>query len=161
MVEDEPAVVGEHDVPLVRVGVHEALKLAANEAIVVTTPEITAIRDADRVAGLLEANDIYDVKLIVNRVRADMIKKNDMMSVKDVQEMLGVPLLGAIPEDTEVIVSTNRGEPLVLKKKLTLAGIAYENAARRVVGKQDFLIDLEQPKKGLLQRTKEFFTGGD
>ena len=68
----------------------------ANEAIVVTTPEITAIRDADRVAGLLEANDIYDVKLIVNRVRADMIKKNDMMSVKDVQEMLGVPLLGAI-----------------------------------------------------------------
>ena len=133
----------------------------ANEAIVVTTPEITAIRDADRVAGLLEANDIYDVKLIVNRVRADMIKKNDMMSVKDVQEMLGVPLLGAIPEDTEVIVSTNRGEPLVLKKKLTLAGIAYENAARRVVGKQDFLIDLEQPKKGLLQRTKEFFTGSD
>jgi len=133
----------------------------ANEAIVVTTPEITAIRDADRVAGLLEANDIYDVKLIVNRVRADMIKKNDMMSVKDVQEMLGVPLLGAIPEDTEVIVSTNRGEPLVLKKKLRLAGIAYENAARRVVGKQDFLIDLEQPKKGLLQRTKEFFTGGD
>ena len=90
-----------------------------------------------------------------------MIKKNDMMSVKDVQEMLGVPLLGAIPEDTEVIVSTNRGEPLVLKKKLTLAGIAYENAARRVVGKQDFLIDLEQPKKSFLQRTKEFFTGSD
>jgi septum site-determining protein MinD len=88
-----------------------------------------------------------------------MIKKNDMMSVEDVQEMLGVPLLGAIPEDTEVIVSTNRGEPLVLKKKLTLAGIAYENAARRVVGKQDFMIDLERPKKSLLQRTKEFFTG--
>ena len=133
----------------------------ANESIIVTTPEITAIRDADRVAGLLEANGIYDVKLVVNRVRADMIKKNDMMSVKDVQEMLGVPLLGAIPEDTEVIVSTNRGEPLVLKKKLTLAGIAYENAARRVVGKQDFLIDLEQPKKSFLQRTKEFFTGSD
>jgi septum site-determining protein MinD len=133
----------------------------ASESVIVTTPEITAIRDADRVAGLLEANGIYDVKLVVNRVRADMIKKNDMMSVKDVQEMLGVPLLGAIPEDTEVIVSTNRGEPLVLKKKLTLAGIAYENAARRVVGKQDFLIDLDQPKKGLLQRTKEFFTGSD
>jgi septum site-determining protein MinD len=133
----------------------------ATESIIVTTPEITAIRDADRVAGLLEANGIYDVKLVVNRVRAEMIKKNDMMSVKDVQEMLGVPLLGAIPEDTEVIVSTNRGEPLVLKKKLTLAGIAYENAARRVVGKQDFLIDLDQPKKGLLQRTKEFFTGSD
>ena len=97
----------------------------ADKAVIVTTPEITAIRDADRVAGLLEANGVYDVKLLVNRV-ADMIKKNDMMSVKDVQEMLGVPLLGAIPEDTEVIVSTNRGEPLVLKKKLTLAGIASE-----------------------------------
>jgi septum site-determining protein MinD len=133
----------------------------AQEAIVVTTPEITAIRDADRVAGLLEANGILDVRLLVNRVRADMIKNNDMMSVKDVQEMLGVPLLGAIPEDTEVIVSTNRGEPLVLKKKLTLAGIAYENAARRIVGKQDFLIDLEQPRKGLFQNIKEFFTGED
>ena len=126
-----------------------------------TTPEITAIRDADRVAGLLEANGLYDVKLIVNRVRADMIKKNDMMSVKDVQEMLGVPLLGAIPEDTEVIVSTNRGEPLVLKKKLTLAGIAYENAARRVVGKEDFMIDMDQPKKGIFQRIGDFFTGGE
>jgi septum site-determining protein MinD len=133
----------------------------AEEAIVVTTPEITAIRDADRVAGLLEANGILDVRLLVNRVRADMIKNNDMMSVKDVQEMLGVPLLGAIPEDTEVIVSTNRGEPLVLKKKLTLAGIAYENAARRIVGKQDFLIDLEQPRKGVFQNIKEFFTGED
>ena len=83
----------------------------------------------------------------------------ELLGRQDVQEMLGVPLLGAIPEDTEVIVSTNRGEPLVLKKKLTLAGIAYENAARRVVGKQDFMIDLERPKKSLLQRTKEFFTG--
>ena len=69
--------------------------------------------------------------------------------------------MGAIPEDTEVIVSTNRGEPLVLKKKLTLAGIAYENAARRVVGKQDFLIDLEQPRKGMIQRAREFFAGDE
>jgi septum site-determining protein MinD len=133
----------------------------ADKAVIVTTPEITAIRDADRVAGLLEANGVYDVKLLVNRVRADMIKKNDMMSVKDVQEMLGVPLLGAIPEDTEVIVSTNRGEPLVLKKKLTLAGIAYENAARRIVGKDDFLIDLDRPKKGIFQRVGEFFSGDE
>jgi septum site-determining protein MinD len=80
----------------------------AREAIIVTTPEITSIRDADRVAGLLEANGVFNVKLLVNRVRADMIKKNDMMSVRDVQEMLGVPLLGAIPEDTNVIISTNR-----------------------------------------------------
>mmetsp|Transcript_7357 Transcript_7357/g.9948 ORF Transcript_7357/g.9948 Transcript_7357/m.9948 type:complete len:363 (+) Transcript_7357:83-1171(+) len=132
---------------------------SAKEALVVTTPEITSIRDADRVAGLLEANGIYDVKLIVNRVRADMIAKNDMMSVKDVQEMLGIPLLGAIPEDTNVIISTNRGEPLVLRKKLTLSGIAFENAARRLVGKKDYLIDLTTPYKSLMQRMKEFVVG--
>ena len=125
-----------------------------------TTPEITSIRDADRVAGLLEANGIFNVKLLVNRVRADMIKKNDMMSVRDVQEMLGVPLLGAIPEDTNVIISTNRGEPLVLKKKLTLAGIAYENAARRLVGKKDALIDLERPNMSIFERAKSFLSGG-
>lgn len=115
----------------------------AREALIVTTPEITSIRDADRVAGLLEANNIYNVKLLVNRVRPDMIQSNDMMSVKDVQEMLGVPLLGAIPEDQQVIVATNRGEPLVLQKKLTLSGIAFENAARRLIGKQDYFLDLK------------------
>ena len=76
------------------------LFLLRKKLLIVTTPEITAIRDADRVAGLLEANGIYNVKLLVNRVRPDMIQRNDMMSVRDVQEMLGIPLLGAIPEDT-------------------------------------------------------------
>lgn len=131
----------------------------AKEAIIVTTPEITSIRDADRVTGLLESNQIYNVKLLVNRVRPDMIQQNDMMSVRDVQEMLGIPLLGAIPEDNQVIISTNRGEPLVLRKKLTLSGIAFENAARRLVGKQDYLVDLETPYKGLFQRVQDFFLG--
>eukprot|EP00199_Chlamydomonas_sp_CCMP681_P001811 CAMPEP_0119104366 /NCGR_PEP_ID=MMETSP1180-20130426/2589_1 /TAXON_ID=3052 ORGANISM="Chlamydomonas cf sp, Strain CCMP681" /NCGR_SAMPLE_ID=MMETSP1180 /ASSEMBLY_ACC=CAM_ASM_000741 /LENGTH=354 /DNA_ID=CAMNT_0007089095 /DNA_START=59 /DNA_END=1123 /DNA_ORIENTATION=- len=129
----------------------------AKEALIVTTPEITSIRDADRVAGLLEANDIFDVKLLVNRVRPEMIEAKDMMSVKDVQEMLGIPLLGAIPEDPQVIVATNRGEPLVLQKKLSLSGIAYENSARRLVGKEDFFIDLGNPHKGVLQRLSEMF----
>lgn len=131
----------------------------AKEAIIVTTPEITSIRDADRVTGLLETNGIYNVKLLVNRVRADMIQQNDMMSVRDVQEMLGISLLGAIPDDNQVIVSTNRGEPLVLRKKLTLSGIAFENAARRLVGKQDYLVDLDTPYKGVLQRVQDFFLG--
>lgn len=89
----------------------------ADEAIVVTTPEITAIRDADRVTGLLEANNIFNVKLLLNRVRLEIIQRNDIMSVDDVQEILGIPLLGAVPEDSNVIVATNRGEPLVLRKK--------------------------------------------
>src|SRR5947209_596312 len=131
----------------------------AQEALIVITPEITAIRDADRVAGLLEANGIYNVKLLVNRVRLDMIQRNDMMSVRDVQEMLGIPLLGAIPEDNHVIISTNRGEPLVLKKKLTLSGIAFENAARRLIVKQDYFIDLTTPYKGVFQKVQELFFG--
>jgi len=131
----------------------------AKEALIVTTPEITSIRDADRVAGLLEANNIYNVKLLVNRVRPDMIQRNDMMSVRDVQEMLGIPLLGAIPEDQQVIISTNRGEPLVLQKKLSLSGIAFENAARRLIGKQDYFIDLNTPYKGIFQQLGEIFKG--
>lgn len=130
----------------------------ANEGIVVTTAEITSIRDADRVAGLLEANGVYDIKLVVNRVRSDMVERNDMMSVKDVQEILGLPLLGAIPEDTNVIVSTNRGEPLVLNKKLTLSGIAFENAARRMAGKDDDVIDANSNSKSLLQRVTNIFS---
>nr|ACQ90760.1 septum site-determining protein [Neglectella solitaria] len=133
----------------------------AQEAILVTTPEITAIRDADRVAGLLEANGIFNVKLLINRIKPDMIRKNHMMSIKDVQEMLGIPLLGAIPEDTNVILSTNKGEPLVLKKDISLAGIAFENAARRLIGKQDYFIDLEDPYKGFFQKVQNFFLGSD
>jgi len=129
----------------------------AKEGLIITTPEITSIRDADRVAGLLEANGVYNVKLLVNRVRPEMIQKNDMMSVKDVQEMLGIPLLGAIPEDPQVIVSTNRGEPLVLQKKLTLSGIAFENSSRRLIGKQDYFIDLNNPNKGIFQKLTELF----
>ncbi|KAK6936793.1 CobQ/CobB/MinD/ParA nucleotide binding domain [Dillenia turbinata] len=105
----------------------------ANEAVLVTTPDITSLRDADRVTGLLECDGIKDIKMIVNRVRTDMIRGEDMMSVLDVQEMLGLALLGVIPEDSEVIRSTNRGYPLVLNKPPTLAGLAFEQAAWRLV----------------------------
>ena len=124
----------------------------ADEAIVVTTPEITAIRDADRVTGLLEANNIFNVKLLLNRVRLEIIQRNDIISVDDVQEILGIPLLGAVPEDSNVIVATNRGEPLVLRKKITLSGIAFENAARRLIGRQDYIIDLDIPYKNLFEQ---------
>lgn len=84
----------------------------AQEAIIVTTPEITAIRDADRVAGLLEAKGIYQVKLLVNRVRADMVQTNDMMSVRDVQEMLGIPLLEQFPRIHKLLFQQIEGNPL-------------------------------------------------
>nr|YP_009106732.1 septum site-determining protein [Pseudochloris wilhelmii]AIT95490.1 septum site-determining protein [Pseudochloris wilhelmii] len=114
----------------------------ASEAILVTTPDITAIRDADRVTAILEANGIYDIKLLVNRVRNEMVKKGEMMSVIDIQEMLGLPLLGVIPEDKRVIISTNKGEPVVMgndlplspeKVGVILAGRGFEFATQRLV----------------------------
>jgi septum site-determining protein MinD len=100
----------------------------------------------------LEANNIFNVKLLVNRIRLEIIQRNDIISVNDVQEILGIPLLGAVPEDNNVIISTNRGEPLVLRKKITLSGIAFENAARRLVGKQDYIINLDTPYKNLFEQ---------
>lgn len=121
----------------------------AHEAILVTTPDITSLRDADRVTGLLECDGIKDIKMVVNRVRSDMIKGEDMMSVLDVQEMLGLPLLGVIPEDSEVIKSTNRGYPLVLKNPPTLAGLALEQVAWRLVEQDSMKAVLieESPQK--------------
>lgn len=121
----------------------------ADEAVLVTTPDITALRDADRVTGLLECDGIKDIKMIVNRVRTDLIRGEDMMSVLDVQEMLGLPLVGVIPEDAEVIKSTNRGHPLVLNRPPALAGLAFEQAAWRLV-EQDSMTAVmmeEEPKK--------------
>nr|YP_010932381.1 septum-site determining protein [Hormidiella parvula]YP_010932395.1 septum-site determining protein [Hormidiella parvula]WKT05972.1 septum-site determining protein [Hormidiella parvula]WKT05973.1 septum-site determining protein [Hormidiella parvula] len=105
----------------------------AQEAIIVTTPDITSIRDADRVVGLLEADGLTEAKLLVNRVRPEMVSQEDMMSVADVQGALGLPLLGAIPEDPQVIISTNRGEPLVLRGQLTPSGIAFQECAQQLV----------------------------
>jgi septum site-determining protein MinD len=84
---------------------------AAKEAIVVTTPEISAVRDADRVIGLLEANGVKEMRLIVNRLKPAMVQEEQMMSVQDVQDILAISLLGVVPDDERVIVSTNRGEP--------------------------------------------------
>ena len=85
----------------------------ADRALVVTTPEVSAIRDADRIIGLLEARNMGQIQLIVNRVRTDMVRRGDMMSVDDVMDILAVSLLGAIPDDESIVISTNQGEPLV------------------------------------------------
>ena len=84
----------------------------ANRAVVVTTPEVSAIRDADQIIGLLQANQMPKIELIINRLRMDMIQKGEMMSVEDVSEILAVDLLGAVPDDEAVVIATNQGEPL-------------------------------------------------
>ena len=116
-------------------GIEQGFKNAiagADRAIVVTTPEVSAIRDADRIIGLLEANELQKTELIVNRLRMDMVKRGDMMSVDDVCDILAIPLLGAVPDDEHIVISTNQGEPLVGSD--CLAGQAYSNICRRILG---------------------------
>lgn len=130
---------------------------SAKEAIVVTTPEISAVRDADRVVGLLEANDVKKLHLIVNRLKPAMVQADMMMSVQDVQEILAIPLLGVIPDDEKVIISTNRGEPLVLATKLSLAGIAFSNIVRRLEGQSVPFLDLTAAHDDLFSRIRRMF----
>ena len=106
----------------------------AGRALVVTTPEVSAIRDADRIVGLLEANGFKQIDLIINRLRIDMVKRGDMMSANDVVDILAIPLIGIIPDDENVVISTNQGEPLVGTD--TPAGHAYQNVCHRVMGKE-------------------------
>ncbi len=129
----------------------------ANEAIVVTTPEMSAVRDADRIIGLLEAKEeIESYKLLLNRVRPSLIKTNDMMSVDDVVDILSCPLIGIIPEDIGVITSTNKGEPVVNDEK-SLAGKAYQNVAKRIMGEEVDFLNLDEPKS-VVEKVKKFFT---
>ena len=134
--------------------------VAAREAIVVTTPEVAAVRDADRVVGLLEANDIKRMYLIINRLKPEMVEKDMMMSVKDVQDILAIPLLGVVPDDEKVVVSTNRGEPLVLSTETqSLASIAFANIVRRLEGEKVPFLDLSPPPEDFFSRMRRFFNG--
>ncbi len=125
----------------------------AEIAIVVTTPEVSAIRDADRVIGLLEASLIKNIHLVVNRLNKRMVKKGDMMSTADIVSLLSVPLIGVVPESEEVVVSTNRGTPLV-HEKASRAGKAFRKIAARLNG-EDVPFD-DDCEEGLLDRMKRF-----
>lgn len=130
----------------------------ASEAIVVTTPEMSAVRDADRIIGLLESKEeIKSYKLLLNRVRPNLIKSNDMMSVEDVVEILSADLIGIIPEDTGIITSTNKGEPIVNDEK-SLAGQAYNNVAKRIIGEDIPFLNLEEDTS-VFAKVKKFFAG--
>jgi septum site-determining protein MinD len=115
----------------------------ADEAIVVTTPEVSAIRDADRVIGKLAERSI-PMRLIVNRIRPEMVRSGDMLSIDDVCEILSIELLGIIPDDEEIIDTTNRGEPLVLGEGYRLRGI-YEKIVRRLEGELIPFTNLDAP----------------
>ena len=122
--------------------------------VVLNTTEVSAIRDADRIVGLLEAEKIGKIELIINRIRMDMVKRGDMMSVDDVTEILPIHLLGAIPDDEQVVVATNQGEPVIDQD--CLSGKAYMNICRRIIGEDIPIMNMDE-KGGLLSRLSHLF----
>ena len=156
--EDMQAIVGmlapSFDVVLIDcpAGIEDGFKnavSAAQEAIVITTPEVSAVRDADRVIGLLNTHGIQPIQLVLNRVRPKMMANQEMLSVNDVTDILALPLLGLVVEDEQVIVSTNRGEPLTLSGSHSPAALAYSNVARRLQGEDVPLPDPAKMGRGL------------
>lgn len=136
-------------------GIEQGFKNAvagAEKAIVVAIPEVSSIRDADRIIGLLYAEGIEDPSLVVNRTRPDMIKKNDMLDIEDTRELLGIKLLGAIPEDSCIIEASNKGEPAVTNPN-SKAGKAYDKIARQLAG-----MEVEEEPKGFFGKIKKAFS---
>jgi len=117
--------------------------VGADEIIIVANPEMASVRDADRIIGLVEAAGKPEPRLILNRLRPEMVKRGDMMDVADVLEVLGIDLVGIVPEDELIIVSINKGEPIVYEKR-SRAGSAYINAAQRMIGKEVPLEEVEE-----------------
>ncbi len=141
-------------------GIEQGFKNAvagADKAIVVTTPEVSSMRDADRIIGLLEKNkEIEPPKLIINRVRSHMLKNHEMLDVDEIVRTLSIELIGIVEDDEEVIKATNKGEPVALIPS-GKASIAYRNIARRLLGESVPLQALEQEKGTVLTKVKRFF----
>ena len=130
--------------------------IGAEKAIVVTVPEVSAVRDADRIIGMIAASEISDIKLVINKIRYDMVKSGDMLSIDDTLDILGVKLLGIVPEDENIIKSSNMGEPVV-KNPNAPAGKAYDNIVRRILG-EDVPVVFEEESKGLFGAFKKLFS---
>jgi len=130
----------------------------ADKAIIVTTPEISAVRDADRVIGILEAKEIHNPKLIINRIRPEMVKRGDMMNIDDIIDILAIELLGIVPDDESIVISTNKGEPVVMEEK-SRAGQAYRNITKRITGEEVELLNLESNEESKLSRIMKLLFG--
>jgi septum site-determining protein MinD len=129
----------------------------ADRAIIVSTPDVSSVRDADRVIGIIDAKsqkakDGGEVLkyVVVNRLKPDMVEKGEMLSVEDVLSILALPLIGVVPEDDKIITSTNDGEPIYYNDK-SLASEAYKRIARRLMGEKVPMLDLTV-KKGFFKR---------
>ena len=139
-------------------GIEQGFKNAiagADRAVVVTNAEISSIRDADRIIGLLEASEIRNPELIINRIRPNMVRKGEMMDVNDIVDLLSINLIGVVPDDEYIITQTNKGEPAVINKKAP-SGKAYLEIARRILGEN---VDVTIPGKdeGFFTKVKNIF----
>ena len=140
-------------------GIEQGFKNAiagADTALVVATPEISAVRDADRIIGLLGAAEMGDMRLILNRIRPDMVRRGDMMAIEDVTEILAIDIIGVVPDDNEIVVSTNRGEPVVADPMSKGAGAAYRDIVERILGNNVPYRDLDE-KNGFLSKLGKMF----
>jgi septum site-determining protein MinD len=122
----------------------------ADKVIIVTNPEVSSVRDADRIIGLIEAEQKGPGQLVINRMKADMIKRGDMLSAEDIIDILAIKLLGIVPEDETILISTNRGIPAALDEG-SRAGKAFHNISRRLLGEQVPFMSLEE-EVGFLER---------
>ncbi|MGD9100509.1 MAG: septum site-determining protein MinD [Anaerolineae bacterium] len=124
----------------------------ADVALIITNPEVSAVRDADRIIGLIEADGKGPAQLIINRLNPDLVLRGDMLDTADVVEILAINLIGIVPEDQAILISTNRGQPVALDGR-SPAGQAFHNIARRLLG-QDVPFMPLQPTSGLMQRLR-------
>jgi septum site-determining protein MinD len=127
----------------------------ADLVLIITNPEVSAVRDADRVIGLVEAEGKGSPQLIINRLDPEMVQRGDMLDTADVVEILAIDLIGIVPEDTTILVSTNRGQPVALDGS-SPAAQAFHNIAQRLMGQDVPFIPL-QPSSGLLRRLRRAF----
>jgi septum site-determining protein MinD len=129
----------------------------ADIVVVVTNPEVSAVRDADRIIGLIEAEEKGPARLLLNRIKPQMVRRGEMLSVEDVMELLAIELIGMVPDDENVVTSANRGTPVVLDGK-SRAGQAFRNIARRLKGEEVPFLNLEE--EGLLGRLSRWMRAG-
>ncbi|MBU5483567.1 septum site-determining protein MinD [Clostridium sp. MSJ-11] len=130
--------------------------IGADRALVVVNPEVTSVRDADRVVGKLEAKGVEDPQLIVNRINSDMVKNGDMLDVNDILDSLAIKLIGIVPDDKNITISTNKGEPIVLNDK-AVSGKAFNNIARRIIGEEIAFLTMDTNEGGFLHSLKKLF----
>ena len=130
----------------------------ANKVLIVTNPEVSAVRDADRIIGLVESEQKGPPSLIINRLKPEMVRRGDMLSIDDVLDVLAIDLIGIVPEDEQIVVGSNRGSPVALDEK-SRAGQAFRNIAKRLKGEQVPFMDLDK-QDGLFSRLGKLLRPG-